>query len=192
LLLFAWPSQEKQKNEYTLSIPKLASLINTHDLNGEMLGLKSVAPTEQPRVAPVFFSFRVMVGIGVLMLLTAFAGLYLRAKGRLYSNKGFHRLCIAIAPLGFVASISGWLTAEIGRQPWVVYHLLKTQNAVSAIEMDVVIISFILLVLAYGVIFGFYLYYLFQLIRVGPKSADANEVEYHSFQYMTDIPREKN
>jgi len=192
LVLFAWPSQEKQENEYTLSIPKLASLINTHDLNGEMLGLKSVAPSEQPRVAPVFFSFRVMVGIGVLMLLTAFFGLFLRVRGHLYSNKWFHRWCIAIAPLGFVASISGWLTAEIGRQPWVVYNLLKTSNAVSAIGTEEVIISFVLLILAYGVIFGFYLYYVFKLIRLGPQRIETEQIEDHSFQYMTALPREKD
>ena len=192
LLLFAWPSQEKQKNEYTVSIPKLASLINTHQLDGEMLGLKSFAPAEQPRVIPVFFSFRIMVGIGLLMLLTAVVGLFLRFRGHLYTSKWFHRWCIAIAPLGFVASISGWLTAEIGRQPWVVYHLLKTNDAVSAIGMEEVIISLILLVLAYGVIFGFYLYYVFKLIRLGPSPIDVDGPEHHAFQYMTETPREKD
>lgn len=192
LLLFAWPSQEKQKNEYIISIPKLASLINTHHLDGEMLGLKSVAPIEQPRVAAVFFSFRAMVGIGILMLLTTIFGLLLRVKGNLYSNQWFHRWCVVIAPLGFIASISGWLTAELGRQPWVVYHLLKTSKAVSAIGMEEVIISLILLLLAYGVIFGFYLYYVFKLIRLGPDRVDVDEVEHHSFQYMTDVPRENN
>ena len=192
LLLIAWPSQAEQKNEYILSIPKLASLINTHHLDGEMLGLKSVAPIEQPRVAPVFFSFRIMVGIGILMLLTAFVGLLLRFRNLLYSSKWFHRWCIAIAPLGFVASISGWLTAEIGRQPWVVYHLLKTSNAVSAVGMEEVIISLILLLLAYGIIFGFYLYYIFKLIRLGPKRIEVDVREDHAFQYMTDLPREQN
>ena len=189
LLLFAWPSQEKQENEYVLAIPKLASLINTHHLDGEMLGLKSVVSIDQPRVASVFFSFRVMVGIGLLMLLAALVGLFLRVKGHLYTSRWFHRWCIAIAPLGFIASISGWLTAEIGRQPWVVYHLLKTSNAVSAIGMEEVIISFVLLLLAYGVIFGFYLYYVFKLIRLGPNMIDVDEAEQHSFQYMTDISR---
>lgn len=193
LVLFAWPSQENQRNEYTVSIPKLASLINTHDLNGEMLGLKSVPPSEQPRVATVFFTFRAMVGIGMVMLLTAFFGFLLRLKGALYSNKWFHRWCIAIVPLGFIASIAGWLTAEIGRQPWVVYHLLKTSNAVSAVAMEEVIISMVLLLLAYGVVFGFYLYYIFKLIRIGPNLADMNHSENHAFQYMTGLPtREKH
>ena len=192
LVLLAWPSQKMQKNEYVLSIPKLASFINTHDFEGEMLGLKSVAPTEQPSVLPVFITFRVMVGMGILMLLTALVGLFLRIKGQLYSNQWFYRWCIIIAPAGFISSISGWLTAEMGRQPWVVYHLLKTKLAVSAIGMEEVIISLILLILAYGIIFGFYLYYVFKLIHLGPKLIDTDQVEHHSFQYMTDLPREKD
>jgi len=191
LLLFAWPSQVQQENKYALAIPKFASLINTHHWDGEMIGLKSVASIDQPRVAPVFFSFRAMVGIGLLMLLTAFIGLILRIKGNLYTTQWFHRWCVAMAPFGFIASISGWLTAEIGRQPWVVYHLLKTSQAVSAVGLEEVIISFILLLLAYGITFGFYLYYLFKSIRLGPKLIGVDQAEAHAFQYMTDLPREK-
>jgi cytochrome d ubiquinol oxidase subunit I len=186
LLLFAWPSQQKQKNEYTIAIPKLASLLNTHKLDGELVGLKSVSHQDQPRVAPVFFSFRAMVGIGVVMFLTAFIALVLRYKDKLYQSRYFHKWCIFIAPLGFVASISGWLTAEIGRQPWVVYNLMRTTEAVSAVESEEVMISFILLFLAYGVIFTFYLYYLFKIIRQGPKVLNKDNSEHHSFHYMTD------
>ncbi len=192
LILFAWPSQKEQRNEYVLSIPKLSSLINTHHWDGEMIGLKSVSPADQPIVAPVFFTFRIMVGLGLIFLLTAIVALFLRFKGQLYTSVWFHRWCVLIAPLGFVASIAGWLTAEIGRQPWVVYNLMRTQQAVSAIGMEEVIISFILLALAYGIVFGFYLYYLFKLIRKGPQELDEDDVEHHSFQYMTDInKREK-
>lgn len=186
LVLIAWPSQKEQKNLYSIEIPKLASLINTHNLNGEMIGLKSVSPDNQPRVAPVFFSFRIMVGIGFLMLGTAVLALWLRWRDKLYSSRLFHRWCLILSPLGFVASIAGWLTAEIGRQPWVVYNLLRTQNAVSAIGIEEVVISMVLLVVAYGIVFGFYLYYLFKLIRTGPMALDSDKVEHHSFQYMTD------
>jgi cytochrome d ubiquinol oxidase subunit I len=193
LVLFAWPSQKEQKNEYTISIPKLSSLINTHDWNGEMIGLKSVPPSDQPRVASVFFSFRVMVGIGFLFLLTAIIGLFLRIRKNLYSNPWFFRWNILVAPLGFIASISGWLTAEIGRQPWVVYNLLKTNHAVSAIGREQVIISFILLILTYGVIFGFYLYYVFKIIRLYPKVVKkTSDDEHHAFQYMTNLPKEND
>lgn len=184
LVLFAIPSQKEQKNLYAIEIPGLASLINTHEWDGELIGLKSVSPAEQPEVASVFFTFRIMVGIGVLMLLTALAALFLRLRKKLYEARWFHRWCLFIAPLGFIASIAGWLTAEIGRQPWVVYNLLKTKDAVSAIGMEEVIISFVLLIVAYGVIFGFYLFYLFKTIKIGPQSID-DDSEHHSFQYMT-------
>lgn len=191
LVLFAWPSQAKQQNNYAIEIPGLASFINTHDWDGKMVGLDSVAPDQQPRVAPVFFSFRIMVGIGLLMFATAILGLFLRYKNKIYQAKWFHYWCLAITPLGFIASISGWLTAEIGRQPWVVYGLLKTHDAISAISAEDVIISFILLVLAYGVVFGFYMYYLLKLIRLGPEVIEQDQVEHHAFQYMTDLNVEK-
>lgn len=191
LVLFAWPSQEKQRNEYAITIPKLASLINTHEWDGELLGLKSVDNANQPRVAPVFFTFRVMVGIGFLMLGVALIALLLRFRNTLYTSGTFHILCLLMAPLGFVASISGWLTAEIGRQPWVVYNLMRTKDAVSAVGMEEVIISMVLLVLAYGIVFGFYLTYLFKMIRQGPLALDNDDIAHHSFQYMTDNQGDK-
>lgn len=189
LVLFAWPSQSEQKNLYAIEIPGLASLINTHTWDGEMLGLKSVSPQDQPDVASVFFTFRIMVGIGLLMLLTAIMALYLRIRQKLYSSLWFLRWCLLIAPLGFIASIAGWLTAEIGRQPWVVYNLLKTKDAVSAIGIEEVIISMVLLLLAYGVTFSFYLVYLFKTIRIGPQVIE--DSEHHAFQYMTNNPGDK-
>lgn len=191
LVLFALPSQEQQKNSYEIAVPKLASLINTHDWDGELTGLSSVPIAEQPRMFPVFFSFRIMVGIGLLMLFTAIAGVILHLKGTLFKCRWFHRWCFAMAPLGFIASIAGWLTAEIGRQPWVVYNLLKTKDAVSSIGYEEVLISFILLVLAYGIVFGFYLYYLLKLIAHGPETLTDDDIEHHAFQYMTDISKEK-
>jgi cytochrome d ubiquinol oxidase subunit I len=191
LIIFAWPNQVAQKNDLVVAIPKLASLINTHHWDGKMIGLTSVAPQEQPRVVPVFFSFRIMFGIGLLMLLTAITGLYLRLKHQLFHAAWFHRWCLFLAPFGFIASICGWFTAEIGRQPWVVYGLLKTHDAVSIVSLESVIISFVLLVLAYGVIFGFYLHYLFKLIRTCPQMMQHDDVTQHVFQYMTDLPKEK-
>lgn len=190
LVLFAWPSQEKAKNEYAIEIPKLASLINTHSLDGTLVGLKSVPKADRPRVFPVFFSFRIMVGIGLLFLTTALYAAWLRYRKRLYDNRLFLKWCIIISPLGFVATIMGWFTAEIGRQPWVVYNLMRTKDAVSAIGVEEVIISFVLLILTYVIIFSFYLYYLFKTIQKGP-AMDETNIEHHSFQYMTDITEEK-
>ena len=191
LILFAIPSQEQQKNSYEIAVPKLASFINTHDWDGELIGLSSVPIADQPRMLPVFFSFRIMVGIGLLMLFTSLLGIILHLKGTLFKRRWFHRWCLAMAPLGFIASIAGWLTAEIGRQPWVVYHLLKTKDAVSSIGYEDVLISFTLLILAYGIIFGFYLHYLRRLISHGPETWVKDEAEHHAFQYMTDHPKEK-
>lgn len=190
LLLFALPSQTQQKNSYEIGVPKLASLINTHNWDGELVGLSSVPKADQPHMLPVFMTFRIMVGIGLLMLLTGIVGLYLRVKGLLFKSRWFYQWCFAMAPLGFIASISGWLTAEIGRQPWVVYHLLKTKEAISLVGYEEVLISFILLVIAYGVVFSFYLYYLLKLIAHGPEALPDDTTEHHAFQYMTDISRE--
>jgi len=189
LVLFAMPSKSQQRNLYAIEIPGLASLINTHHWDGELLGLKSVSPEEQPPVASVFFTFRIMVSIGLLMLLTTILALFLRIRNKLHHTKWFLRWCLLIAPLGFVASICGWLTAEMGRQPWIVYNLLKTKDAVSSIGMEEVIISFVLLILAYGIVFSFYLVYLFKSIRTGPEVVEGSE--HHAFQYMTNSPGDK-
>ncbi len=186
LVLLALPSQKTQTNKYAITIPYVASLLNTHHLDGKMLGLKSVSSEDQPRVAAVFFSFRIMVGIGLLMLLTVLIAGLLRYKKVLFTNHYFHKWCIAVVPLGFIASISGWLTAEIGRQPWVVYHLMRTNIAVSAVNAQDVFISFGLLILAYGIVFSFYMYYLFKLIRHGLVKLDAKEFNHMPFQYMPD------
>lgn len=185
LVLFAIPSQNLQKNLYAVQIPGLASLINTHSWEGELIGLKSVDAKDQPLVAAVFFTFRLMVGLGLLMLFTALIAFLLRLRGRLYEAHWFHRICFLMAPIGFIASIAGWLTAEIGRQPWVVYNLMRTHDAVSAIGVEEVVISMTLLILVYGIIFGFYIFYLFKTIKAGPHSVD-DALEHHTFQYMTD------
>lgn len=189
LLLFAIPDQKAQKNLYAISIPKGASLFNTHSLNGVLKGLKSVPPSEQPNVLPVFFTFRIMVGIGLLMLAVAITGVVLLIRGKLYTHRLFLRLCTLVAPLGFVATIGGWLTAEMGRQPWIVYNLMRTADGASVVPMMHVIISLILFIVVYGIVLSFYLFYLFKVIRKGPEKEEGGkprlEDERHLFQYMT-------
>jgi cytochrome d ubiquinol oxidase subunit I len=191
LLLFALPDQKAQKNRFEVAIPKGASLINTHSFNGVLEGLKSVSPNNQPKVLPVFFTFRVMVGIGLLMLAVAAIGVLLLIRGKLYTNRLFLRLCTLIAPLGFLATISGWLTAELGRQPWAVYQLMRTADAVSVIPVGHVVTSLILFIVVYGIVFSFYLYYFLKVIRKGPAKEPQEEEksrlrdEKHLFQYMT-------
>ncbi len=168
LVLFAWPDQEAQENRFAIQVPKLASLILTHELDGEVLGLNEVPRENQPPVAPVFWSFRVMVGLGVFMLAVAGYGVWLRYRRRLYEDRLLHRLCVAAIPSGFVATIAGWLVAEIGRQPFTVYGLLRTAESASPIPAAAVATSLTLFVLVYGMLFGAYLYYLCKVIAKGP------------------------
>ncbi|MDO8953616.1 MAG: cytochrome ubiquinol oxidase subunit I [Gammaproteobacteria bacterium] len=183
LLLFAYPDMAKQENLYSIGIPYGASLINTHSLNGQLIGLKTVAPADQPYVPAVFYSFRIMVGAGIVMFLLALFGLYLRLRKKLYTNRLFLQACLLGTPLGFLALWTGWVTAEVGRQPWVVYNLIRTSDAVSHVSVSQVLISLVLLVVVYGLIFGiFYFRYLGKIIEHGPeleKSEDMTNVPFH-------------
>ena len=170
-VVFAIPDERLEKNRYEVSIPYLASLINTHEIHGELLGLKSVARGDRPVVSTVFFAFRIMLGFGVALFLISVIALYLRIKGRLYEQRWFLRLCLWASPLGFICSLAGWITAESGRQPWVVYNLMRTVDGASLVALHQVIISLTLFIITYGFVFSFYLYYLTKLIGKGPQEA---------------------
>jgi len=185
LVLFAIPDQKNQINHWEISIPHGAALINTHQWNGVLTGLKTVSIENQPAVLPVFFSFRVMVGVGLLMLLLAIIAFYLRLKKQLYTMRWFLISSVLSAPLGFIALWCGWITAEMGRQPWIVYGVLKTVNAVSPVSVRDVMISFILMFIVYGIIFGyFYFYFLHKTLHKGPMDMKKQEEAHQPFQYM--------
>ncbi|KAA2236880.1 cytochrome ubiquinol oxidase subunit I [Salinarimonas soli] len=169
LRLFAIPDQEREMNHYEIAIPKLGSWVLTHAYDGVVPGLKDVPRDQRPPVWPVFFSFRIMVGIGFAMLGLAFWGLYLRWRGRLFENKWFLRAAMLMTPSGFGAVIFGWFTAEIGRQPFVVYGYLRTADAVSPVATGAVGTSLATFMIVYAVIFGFGSYYLAKLLRKGPE-----------------------
>lgn len=175
LRLFALPDDENETNHFSLEIPKLSSLILTHSTEGEVRGLKSWPKAERPPVPIVFFAFRVMVGIGVLMLITAIAALVLLWKKQLYNNRYFQRWCIAMGPTGFIAVLAGWFVTEIGRQPYIVYGLLKTRDTVSPIVGQQVAFTLIAFIIVYAFVFGMGLYYIYHLIAVGPKKAIKEE-----------------
>ncbi|QLE78974.1 cytochrome ubiquinol oxidase subunit I [Francisella sp. Scap27] len=192
LVLFAYPSETQEKNLFAIEIPKLASLVNTHELNGEMLGLKSVAKEDRPLVAVVFYSFRIMVGIGLLMVFIGVVGSLLLAKQRIYGQKWFLWLCRLATPLGFVAIITGWFTAEFGRQPWVVYNLVKTQYSVSDISAWQVALSLGSIFVVYFIIFGyFYFKYLVKLIKAGPGTNGEERMPYSYFQSVEKTSKDK-
>jgi len=174
LILFAIPDMAAETNHVEIGIPKLASLILTHSLDGEVPGLTEWAPEDRPYVPIVFWSFRIMVAIGLLMLVVGLIGAWQRLRGRLYATLWFLRLCVACTPIGFVAILAGWITTEAGRQPWVVYGLLRTADAASpAVTGGSVLASLLAFVLAYTVIFGAGLYFMVRLVQKGPQEVEA-------------------
>jgi cytochrome bd ubiquinol oxidase subunit I len=169
LRLFAIPDEENEVNHYEIAIPKVGSWVLTHAYEGIVPGLKDVPREERPPIWPVFFSFRIMVGIGLLMLTLGLWSLVLRWRGTLYSNRWFLRATMLMTPSGFGAVLFGWFTAEIGRQPYVVYGHLRTADAVSPITAQAVTASLAAFVVAYAFVFGFGSYYLAKLLRKGPE-----------------------
>ncbi|MGB2932819.1 MAG: cytochrome ubiquinol oxidase subunit I [Methyloceanibacter sp.] len=168
LILFAWPDTKTESNKYEIAVPKLGSLILTHEWDGEIRGLKSFPPEDRPNPIIPFFAFRIMVGIGLIMVALSSIGAVLWLMGRLYSTRWFLHAMIWASPLGFVAVLAGWFTAEVGRQPWVVYGVLRTADAVSPVGGMSVLASLILFVLVYGIVFGAGVYYIARLVRRGP------------------------
>ena len=172
LLLFAWPDEAAEENRYELGIPKLGSLIVTHDPNGEIRGLKDVPPEERPPVAPVFFAFRVMVGIGVLMLLVVIWSAIQWKRGKLTETKSLLRAWMIMTPAGFIAILAGWYTTEIGRQPYVIYGLMRTEAAASNLNPASVATSLAVFASVYLFVFIAGTYYLLKLLRKGPQPVE--------------------
>jgi cytochrome d ubiquinol oxidase subunit I len=168
LVLFAWPDVKTESNLYEVAIPGLGSLVLTHEWDGEVRGLKSFPVDERPDPVIPFFSFRIMVGIGFIMIALGLTGAVLWLMGRLYTTRWFLRAMVLASPLGFIAVLAGWFVAEVGRQPWVVYGVLRTADAVSPVPGGSVLTSILLFVLVYGIVFGAGIFYMGQLVRRGP------------------------
>lgn len=169
LILFGIPDMAREETRYAVEIPYLASLILTHSINKQVPALKEFPPEDRPNALMVFWSFRVMVGLGVLMIIAGCWGLWLRYKKQLYQSKAFLRFMFLMAPSGLIAILAGWFTTEIGRQPWVVYGLLRTKDAVSAHGEMHMSISLLLFIVVYSSVFGVGYAYMMKLIRKGPK-----------------------
>jgi len=168
LILLGMPDMDEERTRVLVEIPRLGSLILAHDWDGEVPGLTAWPANERPYAPVVFWSFRIMVGIGLAMIALALIGLYLRFRGQLATTPWFHRLAILMAPSGFVAVIAGWTTTEVGRQPWLVYGVMRTVEGRSPIAIEGVIGSFAAFLLVYIVVFGAGLYYLLRLMQQGP------------------------
>lgn len=170
LTLFALPDERQARNRSAVEIPHLGSLILTHSWNGEIRGLKEVTPDQRPNVTLVFFAFRIMVGAGITILLIAIAGAWLRWRGRLFHARTFHRSLVLSMPLGWIAVLAGWVVTEAGRQPYVVYGLLRTTQAAAPIAARATLFSLALFLIAYAaILIGVAAYFVHTIMR-GPEA----------------------
>ncbi len=169
LILFGIANEEEERMEYAIKVPKLASLIITHDADGELIGLKEWPKDERPPVNMVFWSFRIMVGIGMGMVLIGLFSLYLRLRKKLYENKLLKIAALWFTPAGVVATIAGWIVTEVGRQPYTVYGLLKTSESASPLDAPAVATSLAMFVIVYLIVFGAGIYYCIKLMQRTPQ-----------------------
>jgi cytochrome d ubiquinol oxidase subunit I len=172
LVLFGWPDMQAGQVRYEISIPKLSSLVLKHDLDAPLKGLDTVDRADWPPVPVVFWSFRIMVGLGLLMLLLAAWSLLARARRTLYDWRWLHRFAIAMGPMGFVAVIAGWVTTEVGRQPFTVWGLLRTAQSASPLHAPAVASSLVAFFVVYVIVFGAGIYYMLRLMSQPPRPGE--------------------
>jgi cytochrome d ubiquinol oxidase subunit I len=168
LILFGWPDMQAETTRWKIEVPRAGSLLLTHTWDGTIPALKDFPPEDRPNSTVVFWSFRVMVGLGMLMIALALIGLWLRRGRRLYQSRPFLRFALFMAPTGLVAILAGWMTTEIGRQPWVIYGVMRTADAVSAHSVAQLGVSLALFVVVYFAVFGAGTAYMLRLIGKGP------------------------
>ncbi|GAA5103048.1 cytochrome ubiquinol oxidase subunit I [Wohlfahrtiimonas larvae] len=170
-ILFAIPDQENEKNDFSIEIPHLASLVLTHSLTGDIDYLKKFPKENRPPVGLVFWSFRIMVALGFLMVIQGAWGMWQRRKKTLGQNHGLLRLAVVMGPAGLLAVLSGWFVTELGRQPWLVYHMMRVDEGYSFIHTTTdLTISLALFIVVYLVLLIFGVTYLVRILRQGPHS----------------------
>jgi cytochrome d ubiquinol oxidase subunit I len=168
-VLLAIPDSFAERNLFAIEVPKLGSYIESGNWTSRELGLESFAPEDRPPVLIPFLAFRIMVGMGVLMLATSWLGVILRWRGTLETTRWFLWCAFLAFLTGFIAVLCGWFTAEVGRQPWVVYGILRTKDAVTpSLASGNVIFSLLAYIVVYGTFGSFGLYYIYRLLREGP------------------------
>jgi cytochrome bd ubiquinol oxidase subunit I len=173
LILFGLPDDGAEETRYQISIPKLGSLILTHEADGVVKGLKEFPKDERPPAAIIFWSFRIMVGLGFAMLGIGLWSVMRRLKREaLYQDKWLHRASLLMAPAGFIAVLAGWITTEVGRQPFTVYGLLRTSQSVAPIDATAVGASLVAFIVVYFAVFGAGVYYILRLCNKLPTSHD--------------------
>jgi cytochrome d ubiquinol oxidase subunit I len=168
LILFGIPDENAGKTRYKIEIPHAGALILTHSWNGELKGLKDWPKGERPPMGIVFWSFRIMVGLGFLMLGLGLWSGWRRLRGGLYEDRWLHRASVVMGPSGFVAVLAGWVTTEVGRQPYTVYGLLKTADSVSPLDAPAVAASLVAFAVVYFIVFTAGVFYILRLMNRNP------------------------
>ena len=170
LILFGIPDMAAETTRYAVEIPKLGSLILTHEINGTVKGLKEWPKAERPNALILFFSFRMMVAIGMAMAGLGLWSLYQRWRGELFRGRLFLLAALCMGPSGFGAVLAGWVTTEAGRQPYTVYGLLRTADSVSPVDAAAIGFSLIAFILVYFSVFGAGLFYILRLMNKAPEA----------------------
>lgn len=175
LILFGWPDMEREETRFKLEIPYLGSLILTHSLDKQVPALKEFAKEDRPNSTVVFWTFRVMVALGMLMILAGVVALFLRWRGRLYEFRPFLHLAVWMGPSGLIAILAGWYTTEVGRQPWIIHGLMRTADASSGHSYAQMSLTLALFVAVYFAVFGVGIGYMLRLVRKGPVAHEGQE-----------------
>jgi len=178
LVLIGYPDKNREETRYAVEIPYLGSLILTHSLTHQIPALKSFPKEDRPNSSVIFYTFRIMAGLGMLMILLGVLSLILRRGGKMYTSKAFLRFAFLMGPSGLLALLAGWITTEMGRQPWVVYGLLRTKDAVSNHNVLQMSVSLILFIVIYCSVFGVGYGYMMRLIRKGPQAHEGESVDH--------------
>jgi cytochrome d ubiquinol oxidase subunit I len=165
------PDQKNQRNRFAVGTPYLGSIWLTHSLHGRVEGLKNTPRDRQPRMGMVFYAFRIMYGLAILMFALAVASLWLRFRGRLFASRWFLWMLVLMTPSGIIATLAGWYVAETGRQPWVIYGILRTVDAVSPVPAHALLSTLIGFVCVYSVFMSAFLIFTLRIIRRGPAEA---------------------
>lgn len=169
LILFGWPDMKAEKTRFAVEVPYLGSLILTHSLHKQIPALKSFAPEDRPNSTVVFWSFRIMAGLGMLMIAVGLWSFWLRKRGTLYQCRPFLFLVLFMGPSGLIALLAGWFTTEVGRQPWVVYGVMRTADAAARHSVEQLTFTLLMFVLVYFALFGTGIGYMMRLVRKGPQ-----------------------
>jgi cytochrome d ubiquinol oxidase subunit I len=172
LIVFGMPDMDAERTRFAVEVPHLGSVILTHTWSGQIRGLKDFPRQDRPNSLILFWSFRAMVGLGLLMIALGFWSLWLRRGGRMFRSRPFLRSALAMGPAGLLAVLAGWITTEVGRQPWVVYGVLRTGDAVSPHGALPLALSLGLFVVSYLFVFGVGIAYVLRLVRKGPQAFD--------------------